>query len=95
MNEKIEEAYEVLELPPGASFKEVKKSYTFRCMAFHPDRFPAEMKAEAEKEQLKINRAYRIIESFLKNAGTYPSSSAPGKTQSNSYSAPPKDTSRR
>ncbi len=94
MNNEIEEAYKVLGLSPGASFEEVKKSYAFRCMALHPDRFPAEMKAEAEKEQLKINSAYQIIEKFLKKAGTYPPSSTPGKTESHSQ-CPPKDTSRR
>jgi DnaJ-class molecular chaperone len=64
-------------------------------MELHPDRFPTEMKAEAEKEQLKINSAYQIIEKFLKKAGTYSPSSAPGKTESHSQSGPPKDTFRR
>ena len=64
MKEEAIKHLEVLDLKPGAGFKDVKNSYKLLSMAWHPDRFSNEKhKTKAEVKQKQINSAYH----WLKN----------------------------
>src|SRR3989304_3274881 len=51
--------------PPGGgrhtSPEEIKKAYRRLAMEFHPDRVPAERKAEAEERFKEISEAYEVL----------------------------------
>jgi hypothetical protein len=67
MNTDVENAYNVLELVPGASLENVKRSWRELCKVWHPDRFPNDDKMqEKAQERLKsINRSYEILVAYL------------------------------
>lgn len=59
----LEEAYAVLELPPGVSFDSVRERYKGLLRKYHPDRFagrPEKQRAATEVTQAII-AAYRTI----------------------------------
>ena len=56
--------YSILELKPGASPEDIKKSYRRLSLANHPDRNPNDAKA-TEKFQ-KISEAYQVLEDPVK-----------------------------
>ena len=59
----LEEAYAVLELPPGTSFDSVRERYKGLLRKYHPDRFagrPEKQRAATEVTQAII-AAYRTI----------------------------------
>ena len=60
---KIERAYAVLELPPGASKPRVKRQYKRLVRRWHPDRFTgdADGVAEATTRLRAINEAYKLL----------------------------------
>jgi molecular chaperone DnaJ len=53
--------YEVLGVGRDTSPEEVKKAYRRLAMKFHPDRVPAEGKAEAEERFKEISEAYEVL----------------------------------
>lgn len=54
--------YDLLELQPGASVDEIKKSYRRAAMRWHPDRHQDEKaKAEAEVKFKEITKAYEVL----------------------------------
>ncbi|MDY6805285.1 MAG: J domain-containing protein [Cyanobacteriota bacterium] len=61
--------YEILELEPGASLKEVKEAYRDMAFVWHPDRFSQNprLRAKAQVRLVEINEAYRQLRSLLKN----------------------------
>jgi tetratricopeptide (TPR) repeat protein len=60
----IKQAYEILELKPGASLDEIRSAYRGLVKKWHPDCFIDEtQKKEAEEIIKKINTAYRILKS--------------------------------
>ena len=51
--------YKILELKPGATSSEIKKSYRRLALKYHPDRNQSNMEAE---EQVKwVSEAYQIL----------------------------------
>ena len=63
-NDKAKEYYQVLEVQPGASFAEIKKSYRRLMKIYHPDKYakdPEKMKV-AQAVSLKLNEAYSYFE---------------------------------
>lgn len=52
--------YQVLEVEPGASFEEIRKSYRSLQKKYHPDRFNNDMEKRqlAERVSAKLNEAY-------------------------------------
>jgi len=61
--------YEILELEPGASLKEVKEAYRDMAFVWHPDRFShnPRLQAKAQLRLAEINEAYRQLRSLLKD----------------------------
>jgi curved DNA-binding protein CbpA len=59
----IAEAYEILELPQGASLEKAEDAYRSLTMQVHPDRFQnnSKMRSHAEDEQRKLNDAIRVL----------------------------------
>lgn len=59
-NSKEREYYQTLEVEPGASFEEIRKSYKTLMKKYHPDRFPNDPKRQKTAVELtqKINVAY-------------------------------------
>ncbi len=61
MNE-LHDAYELLELPPGADWEAVKKKHRFLSTVWHPDRMASEdFKRQAEDKLKAINNARDIL----------------------------------
>lgn len=66
--DKIAEYYKVLDLPVGAPFDEVKKSYRKLMRKYHPDRHvgnPKKQKAATELS-MRVTQAYKELEDHLK-----------------------------
>jgi len=57
----IQEALEVLGLPPLVSYKEIKQRYHSLSKEFHPD------KGGSSQEMAKINQAYKILKEYIEN----------------------------
>lgn len=53
--------YEVLGIAKDTSPPEIKKAYRRLAMKFHPDRVPAEGKAEAEERFKEVSEAYEVL----------------------------------
>jgi len=53
--------YDVLGVGRDTSPEEIKKAYRRLAMEFHPDRVPAERKAEAEERFKEISEAYEVL----------------------------------
>lgn len=66
--DKIAEYYKVLDLPVGAPFEDVKKSYRKLMRKYHPDRHvgnPKKQKAATELS-MRVTQAYKELEDHLK-----------------------------
>ena len=62
-----EEYYANLELSPGASFEEIKKSYKRLLKQYHPDKFHNDDRSKyAEQITQKLNEAYEYFEKKYK-----------------------------
>jgi len=69
--DEFEDYYEILGVSPKATPKEVKKAYRSKCFIFHPDRMsgaPDSAREEAEKELMRVNRAYQVLKDPEKRA---------------------------
>jgi len=67
MRKKIEEDYRELDLEPGASLEEVRRSYRELALFWHPDRFqdrPSHLH-KAHQKMTRINLAYERIRKVL------------------------------
>lgn len=66
---KLAQYYANLELPYGASLKEVKHAYRRLIKQYHPDRYEhdAEKRETAEHILKKLNEAYTFLEEHLKS----------------------------
>lgn len=77
--------YAKLNLEPGASLEEVKKSYRSQVKSWHPDRFPSvspRLQEKAHEKLREINEAYKKIEMDLKAGGPGSSPSESGSSTS-------------
>ena len=54
----IEECYQILDLPPGASTEEIKRAYRKQAKAFHPD---VNSSADALVQFLLVSQAYQLL----------------------------------
>ncbi|MDY7020215.1 MAG: J domain-containing protein [Cyanobacteriota bacterium] len=65
--DEIEHYYQILNLKPGASAKDVKQAYRNLALLWHPDRYPhdSRLQAEAEQKFKEINYAYVNLRSHL------------------------------
>lgn len=57
----LNEAYEILGIPIGATFAEIKKAYHGKAMQLHPDK-NLDNKTVAENAMKKVNAAYELLE---------------------------------
>ncbi len=78
MNE-LHRYYDVLGLSPGASFRDIRRSYLRLAREWHPDRFAGDPpRQRLAQERLKtINEAYRVLEEALSGGHGQPSAVAP------------------
>ena len=58
MNPKTLDALTMLDLKPGATLQDVKKSYRELALIWHPDKVPDQVKERATNKITKINEAY-------------------------------------
>lgn len=61
---RMEVAYGVLGLPPGASFSDVKTAYRSKMKDYHPDKvahLPPEFQDVAHRKSQEINQAYNLL----------------------------------
>lgn len=67
-DDRIAEYYKVLDLPYGASFEEVKKSYRQLMRKYHPDRHTGDPKKQKAANELsvRVTQAYNALEEHLK-----------------------------
>jgi flavin reductase (DIM6/NTAB) family NADH-FMN oxidoreductase RutF len=61
--------YRILELPPGASIKEIEDQARFLRAAFHPDKFQGELKQLATEKIKPINVALEDLREYWKTRG--------------------------
>ena len=57
--------FDILKVPPGASWKEIKRAYKSEVKRWHPDRFPADDTQQQKKAHArfqKIGEAYSFLE---------------------------------
>lgn len=83
MLDDLHECYRMLEVEPGASLDEVKRSYRELVKVWHPDRFSHDPKLrdKAVDKLKKINRAYeRLCEASETFRFTAPPGKEPGST---------------
>ena len=57
----LSESYQILDLEPGASIEDVRRSYRELVKVWHPDRFDGEMREHAEHQTARINEAYSVL----------------------------------
>lgn len=95
--EKLQKAYFVMGLEPGAPLDKVTRRHKRLIMVWHPDRFPTpDGKKEAEEELKQINNAKDDLKSHFekdhKESGTCPCKGSPGSTsqagQSSGHTGP-------
>lgn len=70
----IREYYRILDLEPGASFEEIKRSYRDLVKVWHPDRFGSDpkLRAKAEEKLKRINLAYEQLSNEAQQAAGSP-----------------------
>ncbi len=75
MTDEILQCFELFELEPEASLKDVKQAYREMAKVWHPDRFPNDSKlhAKAQEKLKQINLAYEKLQDFFKNPEAYQS----------------------
>lgn len=95
--EKLQKAYFVMGLEPGAALDKVTRRHKRLIMVWHPDRFPtADGKKEAEEELKQINNAKDDLKNHFekdhKESGTCPCKPSPGSAsqagQSSNHTGP-------
>ena len=91
----IRHCFEILELDPSASPREIKEAYKDIVNVWHPDRFSnnPRLRLKAEKKLKEINRAYEILNSNLSQDSTG-NSQNPGQTTNNRFNKRESKTSK-
>lgn len=85
---KINDAYSMLGLKPGASPTEVKQAYRRLVKIWHPDQFSyPQKKQEAEQKIKQINEAYNKLKSDLSSSAHQPSQKKETKIYANRSNA--------
>ena len=66
----LSQCYAVLEIPPGSSFSDIKRSYRDLVRVWHPDRFEqgSALQLKAQSRLAQINEAYEMLEAYSENA---------------------------
>ncbi len=85
--------YEILNVPPGASFAEIKAAYHRAAKDNHPDLFPETDRERYEMRMMQVNEAYMALVCERADSMTNEEPSSPTKSsQSREHvSAPPPD----
>lgn len=59
---KKKDYYKILEVPPNADSREIKKAYRKKAHEWHPDKYSGEMeKQQVERKMAEINQAYEVL----------------------------------
>jgi len=86
----MKQYFDILKLPPGAPWKEIKRAYKSEVKRWHPDRFPAEdtlLQKQAHARFQKISEAFRFLESIYGNGSrTQYADSQPSQAPHHSFS---------
>jgi hypothetical protein len=69
MSLTLEQAFQILEVPPTATWEEVRQAYREMVKVWHPDRFQddAKFQARATKKAQDINLAYQLLEKHFQS----------------------------
>ncbi len=90
----ISECYRILDLEPGATPEEIKRSYRELVKVWHPDRFrgDARLQAKAEEKLKRINYAYERLCAEVRAKAPEPSPPKPHASRgpTASFPHPPK-----
>jgi len=78
-NQSIEPHFEMLELQPGASLKEIKESYRELVQVWHPDRFQTNpnLQKRAHLKLQQINESYEVLKNYYEHNEYYEYNTAP------------------
>lgn len=65
----ISRCFEILEVPPHATYEEAKAAYRIMCQVWHPDKYHhnEQLHAKASSKIKEINAAWSQIEDYFKN----------------------------
>jgi curved DNA-binding protein CbpA len=65
----IDRCFEILEIPPNATYEEAKAAYRIMCQVWHPDKYhhSEQLHAKASNKIKEINAAWSQIEDYFKN----------------------------
>ncbi|MXY50171.1 MAG: DnaJ domain-containing protein [Gemmatimonadetes bacterium] len=88
MDDTTNRALHSLDLAPGASLDDVKKSYRELALIWHPDKVPDRVKDRATAKFTEINEAYQWLVRNPKNLRRSSSTGSPYRTTSQRQSPP-------
>lgn len=65
----INRCFEILEIPPNATYEEAKAAYRIMCQVWHPDKYhhSEQLQTKATSKIKEINAAWSQIEDYFKN----------------------------
>lgn len=68
-NQSLDQYFEILELQPGASLKEIKESYRELVQVWHPDRFQSNLNLQkrAHIKLQQINESYEVLKNYYEH----------------------------
>lgn len=69
--------YQVLQISPGCSWKELRKAFKSQAHKWHPDRYPDEEKDQAQTRFLQLNAAFQQLEEYYKTYHQLPAVERP------------------
>ncbi|CEI97289.1 hypothetical protein RMCBS344292_11425 [Rhizopus microsporus] len=58
---KKKDYYKILDVPPTADAREIKKAYRKKALEWHPDKYTGDQKEEAQNKMAEINQAYEVL----------------------------------
>lgn len=73
---ELRRCYDILDVRPGVSLRELRQAYTDLVQVWHPDRFAhnPRLQGRAEQKLQQINEAYALLKAFLEQRARIQSS---------------------
>lgn len=87
LDEQFTRSYSILDLEPGASWKELRGAYRALVKVWHPDRFQLEAeRRQAEEKTKEITRAYKTLADYYRKHGQTPGAGNSGHASAERFS---------